>query len=199
MIFASRQTWALVQLADALADHEAITSDAISARALGKGDFFKRLNRGGDCRTATAERVLDWFDTVWPADLDWACALPRPSGKSGLATLPQHDAQSLADITNMPIWSNGRRPPWWDDIPVRAFLTDSHRQMSILRAEKLGAKKFGDRCPKRSAIHTYWQRLDKAFALGRQPHKPEQPQADDAFLTGEDVSSFRYSQKGDRS
>ncbi|TDE40960.1 hypothetical protein [Antarcticimicrobium sediminis] len=164
MTGSSRQTRALVQLADALAGYELITIDAVSARVLGKGDFFKRLKRGGDCRTETSERVLDWFDAVWPDDLDWACDLPRPSGRSEVAKLPRHNAQALADITNLPIWSSGRRPAWWHDIPVRSFLTDAHRQMSTLRAASLGAKRFGDRCPKKSSIHLYWQRLDKAFA-----------------------------------
>lgn len=164
MVPTSRQTHALLLLAEALAQHWAMTTEAISARALGKGNFFKRLAEGGDCRTATAERVLDWFDFSWPADLDWACDLPRPSGRSNVGQLVEYDAQVLAGITNLPIWVNGRRPAWWGDNDVRAFLTNNHRQMSILRAEKICKRKFGDRCPGKSSIGDYWLRLDKAFA-----------------------------------
>ncbi len=66
-------------------------------------------------------------------------------------------------VTHLPIWKNGRRPSWWHDIEVREFLTTSHRQMSLLEAERIGAGRFGTRCPKKSSIHTYWQRLDKAL------------------------------------
>jgi len=36
--------------------------------------------------------------------------------------------------------------------------------MSTLAAEERGAALFGARCPKKSAIHEYWQRLDRLFA-----------------------------------
>lgn len=72
------QTTALITLADALAAHQGVTHYAISMRALGKGDFFKKLKNGGDCRTATASRLLTYFDTVWPVDLAWPTGIPRP-------------------------------------------------------------------------------------------------------------------------
>ncbi len=70
---------ALITLADALAAHQSVTHFAISMRALGKGDFFKKLKAGGDCRTATASRLLAYFSGVWPADLEWPRDIPRPS------------------------------------------------------------------------------------------------------------------------
>jgi len=72
------QRTALVTLATSLATHQGVTHFAISMRALGKGDFFKKLMDGGDCRTATAARVLAWFDQNWPADLEWPRDIPRP-------------------------------------------------------------------------------------------------------------------------
>lgn len=69
----------LITLAETLAAHQGVTHYAISMRALGKGDFFKKLMAGGDCRTATAARVLGWFDQSWPADLDWPQGIERPS------------------------------------------------------------------------------------------------------------------------
>jgi hypothetical protein len=73
------QRSALIRLADDLALHGGVTHFAISMRALGKGDFFKRLKEGGDCRTATASRVLRWFADNWPDhDLEWPPGIPRP-------------------------------------------------------------------------------------------------------------------------
>lgn len=72
------QRTALITLADALACHQGVTHFAISMRALGKGDFFKRLKEGGDCRTATASRLMEFFESAWPIDLQWPRNIPRP-------------------------------------------------------------------------------------------------------------------------
>ncbi len=72
------QRTALITLADALASHQGVTHFAISMRALSKGDFFLKLKGGGDCRTATAARVMSYFGDHWPADLEWPRDIPRP-------------------------------------------------------------------------------------------------------------------------
>jgi hypothetical protein len=72
------QKQALITLAETLAAHQGVTHFAISMRALGKGDFFKKLMAGGDCRTATAARVLSWFDQNWAPDLEWPRDISRP-------------------------------------------------------------------------------------------------------------------------
>lgn len=69
---------ALLKLAISLAAHHGVTHFAISMRALGKGDFFKKLIDGGDCRTTTAAKVLRYFDSCWPSDLAWPSDIPRP-------------------------------------------------------------------------------------------------------------------------
>lgn len=73
------QRHTLITLAETMATHGGVTHYAISMRALGKGDFFKKLIAGGDCRTATAARVLGWFNENWPADLEWPRDIPRPT------------------------------------------------------------------------------------------------------------------------
>ena len=73
------QRHALITLADALASHQGVTHFAISMRALGKGDFFKKLKDGGDCRTTTAAKVLAYFDSHWSPDLEWPRDIPRPT------------------------------------------------------------------------------------------------------------------------
>ncbi len=158
MAFASATTRAIHGLAEAMAGHMAVGIDRLSGPAMGKGGFFSGLGRGKDCTTATAERVLNWLDGFWPEDLPWPAAImARPSGPR--LVLPS--AAELAQISHEPIWANGRRPPWWPDLEVREFLTVSHRQMSTVQAERIGQSRFGARCPRKSAIHTYWQRLDQ--------------------------------------
>lgn len=73
------QRAALITLALTLAKHEGVTHYAISMRALGKGDFFKNLIGGADCRTSTAARLFNFFSDSWPADLDWPDEINRPS------------------------------------------------------------------------------------------------------------------------
>ena len=159
--FASSTTAALHGLARIMADHLAISLEALSGRAIAKGGFFSGLARGADCTTATAERVLGWLDGFWPADLEWPAALiDRPSGPA----LRRRHRQRRADISHASIWANGRRPAWWADLEVRSFLTAAHRQMSLRQAERIGQRRFGGRCPRKSAIHTYWQRLDRLHA-----------------------------------
>lgn len=69
----------LVTLAEALAAHQGVGHYAISMRIAGKGDFFKRLMRpGADCRRATFETMVAWFDLNWPADLAWPREVSRP-------------------------------------------------------------------------------------------------------------------------
>lgn len=74
-----RQT--LILLAERLSAHQGVTHYAISMRALGKGDFFKKLiDQGHDCRTRTAERLMQWFSDNWPdQELDWPTGIHRPS------------------------------------------------------------------------------------------------------------------------
>lgn len=160
--FASATTAALFTLAHRMADHLALGLEAISGRAMNKGGFFAGLSKGRDCTTATAERALTWLDGFWPEDLAWPRdIIARPSGPQLVAPT----ARELTDISHEPIWANGRRPLWWADLEVREFLTRAHRQMSLLTAAEIGARRFGGRCPKKSAIHTYWQRLDRLHEL----------------------------------
>ena len=70
---------ALITLAQTLAAHQGVTHFAISMRAVGKGDFFKNMiERGYDCRTRTAARLMQWFSDNWPSDLEWPRDVPRP-------------------------------------------------------------------------------------------------------------------------
>lgn len=52
---------------------------AISVRIFGKGDFFRGLMAGADCRTSTADRAMQWFSDNWPDDLAWPKDIARPA------------------------------------------------------------------------------------------------------------------------
>lgn len=75
------QRTSVITLAETLATHQGVTHFAISMCVLGKGDFFKNLMAGGDCRTTTAARVLGWFDANWSADLEWPRSVDRPPSR----------------------------------------------------------------------------------------------------------------------
>ncbi|SFI80581.1 hypothetical protein SAMN05216258_109239 [Albimonas pacifica] len=72
----------IVSLAERMAAHQGVTHFAISMRIFGKGDFFKGLIDGRDCRTKTASRALSWFALNWPNDLEWPREIPRPKVKA---------------------------------------------------------------------------------------------------------------------
>lgn len=95
---ASDITRDLLILAKAYAKHEFRTLEALSGMACGKGGFFAGLERGGNCFTATAARVLTWFDQSWPRDLRWPDIIPRPSGDQGITRLLHADPELLAAI-----------------------------------------------------------------------------------------------------
>ncbi|WP_413874128.1 hypothetical protein [Albidovulum sp.] len=156
---ASRTIAEIMRLAEMIASHEGVSLDVLSGRILRKGGFFRRLAAGGDCQTRTAEHVLGQLVAMWPGDLPWPDGLATPRGMVA-PRLPEVDPDILAGAAHLPIWPSGRRPAWWHDLEVREFLLRSHRQMSTLRAAKAGAARFGGRCPRKSAIGEFWQRLD---------------------------------------
>lgn len=89
--------------------------------------------------------------------------------RSGHAAAHLANIRSMDDLVNqvayLPIWPSGKRPRWWHDLEVREFLTRSHRQMGNLEAERMGKSRYGDRCPGKTTINQYWQRLDRVFGL----------------------------------
>ncbi|MCT4576850.1 hypothetical protein [Donghicola sp.] len=69
----------LIYLAEEMAAYLGVTHYAISMRALGKGDFFKNMiEKGYDCRTRTASKLMSWFSDNWPEELEWPSDIPRP-------------------------------------------------------------------------------------------------------------------------
>ena len=71
----------LVTLAETYALHRRLALSTVSTYAATDGKFFPELKKGASCTLRRAARVLDWFDTNWPADLEWPRDVPRPGAK----------------------------------------------------------------------------------------------------------------------
>lgn len=75
----SMNTLHLVRLAETLADHRKLALSTISTYAAKDGKFFTRLrDEDAGCTLKTADRLLKWFDSAWPNDLEWPREVPRP-------------------------------------------------------------------------------------------------------------------------
>jgi len=68
----------IIKLAEAYSAHTALKLSTIGAYAVNDGKFFPRLSDGGECTLRTAKRVLSWFSTNWPDDLEWPRDIQRP-------------------------------------------------------------------------------------------------------------------------
>lgn len=162
MAAASKDTALILALAEAYCAQTWSTPDSVSGRIFGKGGFFRRLRSGGDCTTATAWTAFTWFAENWPEGVAWpagGCTCrSQPAAPVGL---PGRGDDVLARLAHLPVWKNGRRPAWWSDIGIRRFLTEAHRQMTLAEAVARGRERFGPDFPSKSAVHTYWQRLDQ--------------------------------------
>lgn len=68
----------LLTLADAFSAHRGISLWRLGVLAAGHSRFFFRLKRGGDCRTETYNRALQWFSDHWPDPPAWPEDIDRP-------------------------------------------------------------------------------------------------------------------------
>ncbi len=95
----------------------------------------------------------------------WGVAVDRTrplAAERGVA-IDATTAMRAHHIAASPAWSNGRRPDFWGDLEVRLILTATHRQTTLDMALALIRDLLGaSRRPSRSAVHRYWQVLDRA-------------------------------------
>ena len=68
----------LVRVAQAYAGHMSLKLSTVGAYAVNDGKFFTRIATGGGCTLRTAQRLLDFLDERWPADLEWPAGIQRP-------------------------------------------------------------------------------------------------------------------------
>ncbi len=84
------------------------------------------------------------------------------SAMETLLTQPEFSRDRALKASTTAPWRNGRRPDFWQDIEVRVFFTQAHRQITLSDAIALAAEKFGrDRSSSRSAVQRYWALLDQ--------------------------------------
>lgn len=131
--------------------------------------MFSRTERAREARRQLIEVFLAWRQgRLVPADPFEAMARRLEAVERQIAFQREMVAEPLAGtLSYLPIWSNGRRPGFWGDPPVRALLTTLHRQVTIDAAVRLCTDRFGpDRTPARSAVHRYWMKLDQVRGNG---------------------------------
>lgn len=75
----------IIRQAEVYSAHTGKTLSTIGTYVVRDGKFFTRLEQGGGCTIKTAQKVIDWFDQNWPADLEWPHGLERPSTKRSAA------------------------------------------------------------------------------------------------------------------
>jgi len=72
----------LITLARIYSAHSGLTLSTVGTYAAMDGKFFLSLISGSGCTMKRASRIVSWFDSHWPEDLEWPRAIPRPSRQS---------------------------------------------------------------------------------------------------------------------
>ena len=68
----------LIHLAEIFGAHRGWKLSTVSTYAAQDGKFFAKLRDGSGCTLKTAARLIVWFDSNWPSDLEWPKSIPRP-------------------------------------------------------------------------------------------------------------------------
>ena len=108
-------------------------------------------------------RTICWFTDPVIEERERAAPLPRINSTPA-AVIPE-----TVDPAHLPIYTSGRRPPFFYDVPVRDCLISCLHRMTIDQARDVCISKFGaKRTPSHSAVHRFWQKLDQ-HATGANP------------------------------
>lgn len=143
--------------------------------------MFSRTERAAVARKLIIEVFTAWRKGQLP-DLPAPAADPfeAMAGRSGMVR--DHLAAIAAmpalarEVTHLPIWSNGRRPDWWGHYELRAFVTESHRQMTLAACCAQIESRFGRRFSA-STLQRYWAALDKVVGPNSRPPKSKKEAA----------------------
>lgn len=69
----------IIRLAETYGKHLSLELSTVSTYAENDGKWLIGLKSGASCTLRRAERVVRWFSTNWPADLEWPRDIPRPT------------------------------------------------------------------------------------------------------------------------
>lgn len=105
-------------------------------------NVFVAWRRGEDYTLAQEAQKPDVFAQAAKRSSDIAAVLHNAQGMNGL----------VAEVTHLPIWTNGRRPKWWSNLECRAYLTMVHRQVMIKEAVAYCNSTFGEGTTSVSAV-----------------------------------------------
>lgn len=83
--------------------------------------------------------------------------------RAAIALMARQASAINFDLASEVVWPSGHRPDWWGDLALRKFVTDSHRQMTIIQCCAEVERRF-NRPFSRSTLQRYWALLDKALA-----------------------------------
>lgn len=139
--------------------------------------MFSRTERAAEARRLIVEVFTAWRKGQLPD-----VAAPAADPFAQMAGRSRHVADHLLAIgglddlalrlTHLPVWRNGRRPPWWSNLPLRQFLVGAHRQMTLQDARDKAVQTFGTGVPSASSIQRFWGRLDTVVGPDAGPAIP---------------------------
>lgn len=121
-------------------------------------------------KARAARKLIVEVFTAWRKGQLDQVAVPEVDPFGRMAGRAGHAADHLQAIaampllareaTHLPIWKNGRRPNWWSHYELRAFVTESHRQMTLAQCIDQAGRRFGV-CMSLSSLQRYWAQLDR--------------------------------------
>lgn len=70
----------ITKLAETYIAHTGLKETTVSSYAMNDGKRLTAIRKdGADVTSRRFNRVLQWFSTNWPEDLEWPQSIPRPA------------------------------------------------------------------------------------------------------------------------
>lgn len=131
---------------------------------------FSRTTKARAARKVIVEVFIAWQEGRLPPAPEAANPFAKVASRAGAVSDHLQAIASMPALarnaTNLPVWRNGRRPPYWSNYPLRAFLTECHRQMTLAECCSQAQQRFGVKVSA-SSLQRYWAKLDSIVGPGR--------------------------------
>lgn len=95
----------LLRVSDVYCAETGIGRQRLSTLMLGAGHRLDTIAAGGDLKTRTCERAMQWLSDNWPADAAWPKGVDRPLSASraeGAPAGPRKDADGRSALRAAP-------------------------------------------------------------------------------------------------